>query len=527
MDRVISHDCVSQSAGRPQDQDIDSKVSNQPPRPASRLGFNSAEVLKCSTDVPAGVDAGQWTRSLFQNGPIAELRLASFALPKMDDDMAPICAQPSGGMNDRHCTSNVNEPTSVSQSCSSISTTIDGATPVCAGETNVPQCSVNEPTSVSRLSVCTSDVTSSPPRKSPSVSRLCFPFAKSTPRRAKEQPPSPPPTRHKHSCFPTLLSPTPAGRPFPAQPRHKYHQHGYSRVALQNLKWFWSTREETWDGVSVNAKAYGGIVEATPETTRPQPTMATTTKKPARALAPEPDSDSNVDCVYPRQGDIAALRDPYCADIDRCFANLPVWTMNKTLWMRDVHMAVQMRVVEDEESDEEDGDETEEETEDDEDGELESLSSTHFSDDSDTTLVESESEAEASTTISVSGTNDIDGDDGGIGATSTSGGLHQKGKVPTIVYADQILPKVAQNREGLPRSTIATVMKVTGKTETNFRPTTYQWPTDWYRRWDVLVDLSRQNGAETNNSCIRGSPLPHLFSAPRTAGRHENNSCTQ
>ena len=73
--------------------------------------------------------------------------------------------------------------------------------------------------------------------------------------------------------------------------------------------------------------------------------------------------------------------------------------MNKTLWMHDVHMAAQMRLAEDEASDEEDGDETEEETEDDEDGELESLSSTNFSDDSDTTLVESESEAGASPSI--------------------------------------------------------------------------------------------------------------------------------
>ena len=506
MDRVISHDCTSETAGRAQDHDIQSKITNRscpPPRPASRLGFNSAEVSNCPTDVPAGVDAGQWTRSLFQNGPIADLRLASFTpLPRMDD-ATPICAQSSGGTNDRQCTSNGNVPVSM-----------DGTVPICSQ-------SIRE--TIDRQ--CKSHECSAPSRKSPSVSRLCFPFSKSKPRRVEQPPPPPPPPRHKYSCFPTLLSPTPAGRPFPAHPRHKYHEHGYSRTALQNVKWFWSMREGTWDSASTNAKAYGGIVEASPQAAGPQPTMTTSNITPVRTLAPEPDSDSNVECVYPRQGDIAALRDPYCADIDRCFANLPVWTMNKTLWMHDVHMAAQMRLAEDEASDEEDGDETEEETEDDEDGELESLSSTNFSDDSDTTLVESESEAGASPSISVSG---IDNDtDSATGATSTTGGLHQKGKVPTIMYANQILPKVAPNGEGWSLSTTTTVMKATGKAANNFRPTTYQWPTDWYRRWDVLVDLSRQNGAEANNSCVRGSPPPHLISAPRTAGPHQNKSCTQ
>lgn len=37
--------------------------------------------------------------------------------------------------------------------------------------------------------------------------------------------------------------------------------------------------------------------------------------------------------MYPRQGDIAALRDPYCARADRSFAPVPLWTLNKIVFV--------------------------------------------------------------------------------------------------------------------------------------------------------------------------------------------------
>jgi hypothetical protein len=41
--------------------------------------------------------------------------------------------------------------------------------------------------------------------------------------------------------------------------------------------------------------------------------------------------------IFPRLGDISALRDPYSVDIDRCFCHFPLWTVHKTLYMFDMH----------------------------------------------------------------------------------------------------------------------------------------------------------------------------------------------
>ncbi|KAG1763724.1 hypothetical protein EDD22DRAFT_846305 [Suillus occidentalis] len=41
--------------------------------------------------------------------------------------------------------------------------------------------------------------------------------------------------------------------------------------------------------------------------------------------------------IYPRVGDISALRDPYSANVDRCFFRFPLWTIHKTLYVFDMH----------------------------------------------------------------------------------------------------------------------------------------------------------------------------------------------
>ncbi|KAG1748344.1 uncharacterized protein EDB91DRAFT_1113546 [Suillus paluster] len=41
--------------------------------------------------------------------------------------------------------------------------------------------------------------------------------------------------------------------------------------------------------------------------------------------------------IYPRVGDISALRDPYSANVDRCFFKFPLWTIHKTLYVFDMH----------------------------------------------------------------------------------------------------------------------------------------------------------------------------------------------
>jgi hypothetical protein len=41
--------------------------------------------------------------------------------------------------------------------------------------------------------------------------------------------------------------------------------------------------------------------------------------------------------IFPRVGDISALRDPYSANVDRCFFRFPLWTIHKTLYVFDMH----------------------------------------------------------------------------------------------------------------------------------------------------------------------------------------------
>lgn len=43
--------------------------------------------------------------------------------------------------------------------------------------------------------------------------------------------------------------------------------------------------------------------------------------------------------VHPRRGDLASLRDPFCVHMDRYFVGMPPWTISKALWMFDMHTA--------------------------------------------------------------------------------------------------------------------------------------------------------------------------------------------
>ncbi|KAF9024979.1 hypothetical protein BDZ89DRAFT_95448 [Hymenopellis radicata] len=121
-----------------------------------------------------------------------------------------------------------------------------------------------------------------------------------------------PPPRTKFTCLPSPLheAARPASLTVPV--RHDYEQHGYSRHALHHVKWFWSLREDEC--------AYGGVKHKSP-----------VIKDDTPALPPL--------SVHPRRGDLASLRDPYCAHMDRYFVGMPMWTMSKALWMFDMHIA--------------------------------------------------------------------------------------------------------------------------------------------------------------------------------------------
>ncbi|KAF8963659.1 hypothetical protein BDZ97DRAFT_1919657 [Flammula alnicola] len=464
-------------------QDIDSNRSNDDPypsRPSSRLGFNRPISSAPSPDGPFNSEAIQWSRSLFQTVGIPDLRLSSIK---------------------NHSASKV-----------------DMSDSTCPPSPEIPKKNGSFPSS-EKLPVETfpkdvsEDCVTSPvvPRKSPSVSRLCFPFVTTPSPRRNKPPPPPPPTRHKYSCFPSLMSPVPAGRPYPKHQRHIYQEHGYSQIALQHVKWFWSLREAEWENYDAylnNVKAYEGISQDNGAILPPP--IHPATPRPAQAVP----SNQAIPpmTMHPRRGDISALRDPYCVHIDRCFAGLPTWTINKTLWMYDVHMATELRtkgpIPEDDSSDGES-----------ENG-LETSVSTNFSDDSDTTLVESENETDTtdppqlviSTTTTCSNTkgDSEESQDEYVDPSST------------VAFATQSPSKhlngqLVLNTMGWSRSLKAVSTKPKPRNLDNIRP---PWATNWYRRWELLVDLSRQDRDRQDASFgVNTPPLEILPSAMDIAGK--------
>jgi hypothetical protein len=158
-----------------------------------------------------------------------------------------------------------------------------------------------------------------------------------SPRR-KKAPPLTPPTRHKYSCFPTKLSPFPAERPSPVHRRHNYGNHGHSRLALDYVKWVWSIREEEWRGTK------GVSTSKTSDAALPAPIITVHPKRIAALCEPNSSQESSLPIsINPRRGDISALRDPFCVEVDRSVMVLPTWTIAKALWMYDLSLALAKR----------------------------------------------------------------------------------------------------------------------------------------------------------------------------------------
>ncbi|KAG6890276.1 hypothetical protein C0992_002425 [Termitomyces sp. T32_za158] len=298
----------------------------------------------------------------------------------------------------------------------------------------------------------------------------------------------------KFSCLPSPLSspyvPFNASSYNYTPQRHRYRHHGHSRHALLHLKWFWASREDTWlecnarmfkvkayDGLSIlnsvspRFRLPGGCIPHGPADT-PQPPPS-----PPIALLP-PLS------VHPRRGDLSALHDPYCMHIDRYFVGMPLWTMSKTLWMFDVHMASGELQA------------GQQDVEDDlfeyrsEGGSIETSESHAFSDDSDSTLVESDHEAEQLRDAHHN-QEDIRLESKGS-QTPEHDADASSSKIPIMRDLKRFIP---------PRST---------STNSNISCPP-PWPTNWYRRWEILLQLCVQNKSKT----IQPSILPISHSKPQ------------
>lgn len=229
---------------------------------------------------------------------------------------------------------------------------------------------------------------------SKSVSRLCFPFVTTSPKRKdkyKERqlvpgtgsgtvsgtrdtsssattpvsPPPPiitatprlhsassPPRLHKYSCSPTRFCPSLVKRALPVRKhgRHAYANRGYSHEALAYVKCFWSVRQEGIkagdEKPSIEKPQFARAVH--PATTlqtqlrsslgEPSPaTRIAIAAASGTASATGSSEEKTVPAsIHPRRGDISALRDPQCVEVDKTCAALNVWTIAKMVWIVEV-----------------------------------------------------------------------------------------------------------------------------------------------------------------------------------------------
>jgi hypothetical protein len=135
-------------------------------------------------------------------------------------------------------------------------------------------------------------------------------------------------------------------RPATTALRHDYTHHGHSKSSLNHTKWFWHARHDRWldweahvATASASASAYGGIiaVQPDPDFLFPPPSLIQTESRRRSIHSNAP--------IYPRNGDISALRDPYPTAIDYRFCSYPLWTIHKSLFVFDMHHRAASRVM--------------------------------------------------------------------------------------------------------------------------------------------------------------------------------------
>ncbi|KAG1800366.1 uncharacterized protein HD556DRAFT_1342940 [Suillus plorans] len=182
----------------------------------------------------------------------------------------------------------------------------------------------------------------------------CVPFPPSL-QTVTMEPLAPEPVRHATLPQETKVqNPTPVSRPH--SQRLNYPHRGFSRSALLHQKSFWTARHDEWlewQAKEVKRRidhticaqdpggAYTGITLMDSQEVSGLPSQI---RVPLSGLERDFEGyasrdfvqDSNAP-IYPRVGDISALRDPYSANVDRCFFRFPLWTIHKTLYVFDMY----------------------------------------------------------------------------------------------------------------------------------------------------------------------------------------------
>lgn len=228
--------------------------------------------------------------------------------------------------------------------------------------------------------------------------------------------------------------------------------------------------------------------------------------------------------IHPRRGDLSSLRDPYCIKVDRSFAVLPTWTIRKTLWMYDVHLASRDRAsVEVQTNDTTDlYDDTESESE----SSGACSSSAGYNDDSDATLVDSETEND----LSPGGSSSdilwdplVDGkqymssrDTHSPAGSAALSGLPDSSLSPSLESA---WSRSAYSEPSTPKRTC----------ETSHSEACHSWAKDWYQRWECMIEVSNRQRSYEGKRNLTGQddddvldyfPRHNISHPPTSSGLH-------
>lgn len=308
------------------------------------------------------------------------------------------------------------------------------------------------------------------PRGRVTVSRLAFPFNSrhklvppspcSPPSPVRPKPSHEPPPRRKHEHRPSPLgrASEPSSTPSVATPTSALRKstaryHGYSGHSLLFSKWVWSTRQTQYEARATSQAGENAVsaCEALPKVLTSHPNYLRL-RRMRSFYTEEKRPDQPPLTAYPRQGDIAALRDPYCARADRSFASVPLSTLRKIIYLYALLLPKQEDAFE------------------------EAGSEVSFGTDS--TLVDSDSEWDISTTCSSRHDDDI---------IQSDHALVSKGNLLSLaVHRAHVEPDVPTDH----MSTIVWLCKFYRKPSFKVSPN-QTWPNSWYGLWEVLIELAR------------------------------------
>ncbi|KAJ3574250.1 hypothetical protein NP233_g1892 [Leucocoprinus birnbaumii] len=340
------------------------------------------------------------------------------------------------------------------------------------------------------------------PRKT-TVSRLSFPFVKSAKSSAPKKAVKPTsPSRPNSVCPTSRVAPStplskqdegsrsasgPQPQSYSYQPnpqRHNYRHRGYSRHAFAHIKWFWVMREEDWETRSGPVRLNKPqLDESFLETALDDPlasTIESSLRKRKTPLHP----------VHQPQHR-APPYDPFIPVEEIC----PHLGTRKTLWMVDIHLASRDRTSPDAQandvSDPYDESESESESID------ASASSVGYSDDSDETLVDSETESDLSpggnSSSSIFWDYCVDGKRFMPSQDTYSGSISPIGRGITCALSDTgVSPSSQWSGFGQSEPTTPVSTPVDGVHSHALLARQTSWATDWYHRWQYLIEVSNR-----------------------------------